>query len=234
MSPNSNTDIESAVLESESAVSPTVRKDVTLKATSEEYKSSSITKVVASLGLAIGVAALIVGAVALAKADDTLPTPMSATTTSSSALALVMDKSTTTTLDDIQQRGVLSCGVVLAPGFCEQTTPDTYAGFDVDLCRAVAAGIFGVTEDQDENIDYNIMTYAERWEALQSKKVDLLAASTTHTMERDVFIPEVETGFSFSVPYFYFFHAFAGAPNMVTCAYNMDVSGACASLKVRD
>ncbi|KAL7459410.1 LOW QUALITY PROTEIN: hypothetical protein ACHAWC_011206 [Mediolabrus comicus] len=76
------------------------------------------------------------------------------------------------------------------------------------------------------------MTYAERWEALQSKEVDLLAASTTHTMERDVFIPKVETGFSFSTPYYYFFHAFAGVPNMVACADNMDVSGACASLKV--
>ena len=143
-----------------------------------------------------------------------------------------MDKSTT--LDDIQQRGFVSCGVVVAPGFVEQPTPDTFAGIDVDLCRAVAAGIFGVSEeDPVEYIDYNIMTYAERWEALQSKEVDLLAASTTHTMERDVFIPEVETGFSFSTPYYYFFHAFAGVPNMVACADNMDVSEACASLKVR-
>jgi general L-amino acid transport system substrate-binding protein len=142
-----------------------------------------------------------------------------------------MDRSTT--LDDIQQRGVLNCGVVVAPGFVEQPTSDTFVGIDVDLCRAVAAGIFGVTEeDPDEYIDYNIMTYAERWEALQSKEVDLLAASTTHTMERDVFIPQVETGFSFSTPYYYFFHAFAGVPNMVACADNMDVSEACASLKV--
>jgi len=142
--------------------------------------------------------------------DPSTPS-MSATTSSSngsSALASTrMDKSTT--LDDIQQRGVLNCGVVVAYGFVEQPTPDTFAGIDVDLCRAVAAGIFGVTgEDLDEYIDYNIMTYAERWEALQSKEVDLLAASTTHTMERDVFIPKVGTGFSFSTPYYYFFHAF--------------------------
>eukprot|EP00986_Skeletonema_menzelii_P016247 scaffold14067_cov116-Skeletonema_menzelii.AAC.1 len=155
---------------------------------------------------------------------------MTMTATSSSSSSTTINKSAT--LDDIQQRGKLNCGVVLAPGFGEQPTPDTYAGFDVDLCRAVAAGIFGVTDDQDEFIDYNVVTYAERWEALQSKKVDLLAAaSTTHTMERDVYIREVETGFSFSEPYYFFYHAFAGVPDMVACADNKDVSEACASLK---
>ena len=165
--------------------------------------------------------------------EDPSTPSMSATTTSSSSssssssstlASTRMDKSTT--LDDIQQRGVLNCGVVVAPGFVEQPSPDTFAGIDVDLCRAVAAGIFGVAEeDPDKYIDYNIMTYAERWEALESKEVDLLAASTTHTMERDVFIPKVGTGFSFSTPYYYFFHAFAGVQNMVACADNMDVSG---------
>ena len=235
MSSNCADDIESAVPESAGPTPPgeafqqrpSVSEDAAPKA-----NSSTINKVVAPLGLAIGVAALVVGSIALSKANDpSPPTPMSAANTDSSALASTMDQSTT--LEDIQQRGVLNCGVVLAPGYVEQPTPDTYAGFDVDLCRAVAAGIFGVTKDRDEYIDYNIMTYAERWQMLQSKTVDLLAASTTHTMERDVYIPEVQTGFSFSVPYVYAYDAFAGLPDMVTCADNMNVTDACASLKVR-
>jgi len=124
-------------------------------------------------------------------------------------------------------------GIVLSPGFAEeQSTPDTYEGFDVDLCRAVAAGIFGVSEDKDEYIDYTPVTYAERFPTLQSKKVDMLAASTTHTMERDVYIPEIESGLSFSVPYYYFYHAFAGTPDKVACADSMNVEGDCADLKV--
>lgn len=235
MSSNNNTDIESAV--PESAVPPSVREDATSwiiptfkTTTSEECKSSTINKVLAPLGVALGAVALVVGAVALAKVNDPLPT-LTASSSSSTSLPITMDKSTT--LDDIHQRGKLNCGVILAPGFCEQPTPDTYVGFDVDLCRAVAAGVFGVTEDQDEYIDYYIVTYAERWEALQSKKVDLLAASSTHTMERDVFIPEIESGLSFSVPYYYFYHAFAGTPEMVACADSMDDSEDCANLKVR-
>ena len=238
---NNNNDIESAVPPESATAAPSVREDAThwiiptFKTTSDEPQTSTINKIIAPIGLAIGIAALVVGAVALAKVNDQPTLPSSSTLSSNFGVLnepVMMDKSTT--LDNIQQRGTLNCGIVLAPGFAEeQSTPDSYEGFDVDLCRAVAAGIFGVTDNKDEYIDYTPVTYAERFPTLQSKKVDMLAASTTHTMERDVYIPEIESGLSFSVPYYYFFHAFAGTPDMVACADSMNVSGDCADLKVR-
>ena len=70
----SNTDIESAVPESPGPTPPgeafqqRPTDDVTPKSTPEESKSSTINKVVAPFGLAVGVAALVVGSIALAKA----------------------------------------------------------------------------------------------------------------------------------------------------------------------
>jgi len=47
-------------------------------------------------------------------------------------------------LDAIKQRGFLTCGVgARVPGFSEQDGKGAWRGFDIDICKAVAAGIFG-------------------------------------------------------------------------------------------
>jgi general L-amino acid transport system substrate-binding protein len=44
------------------------------------------------------------------------------------------------TLDQIRQRGVLNCGVSTGLiGFSDRGTDGRWSGFDVDVCRAVAA-----------------------------------------------------------------------------------------------
>ena len=76
MKSNSNTDIESAVPESPGPTPPgeafqqRPADDAAPKTTSEESKSSTINKIVAPFGLAIGVAALVVGSIALARTND--------------------------------------------------------------------------------------------------------------------------------------------------------------------
>ena len=48
------------------------------------------------------------------------------------------------TLEDVKTRGVLRCGVApSAPGFAAKDAQGTMRGFDIDLCRAIAAAIFG-------------------------------------------------------------------------------------------
>lgn len=56
-----------------------------------------------------------------------------------------------------------------------------WRGFDVDYCRAVAAAIF----DDPEAVTFVPLTTKERFEALRSGDVDMLARNTTWTMSRD-------------------------------------------------
>jgi len=47
-------------------------------------------------------------------------------------------------LDAIKQRGFLTCGVgANVPGFSQRDANGAWRGFDVDICKAIAAAIFG-------------------------------------------------------------------------------------------
>ena len=89
------------------------------------------------------------------------------------------------TLGEIVRRGSLRCGVNEAPGraaWSKQTKQ--LEGFSVDLCRAVAAAIFG---EEEMKIDFVSVQASTRFQALASGEVDLLASWDTFTMERDLF-----------------------------------------------
>jgi len=46
--------------------------------------------------------------------------------------------------DSIKQKGFVTCGVgVNVPGFSQRDAQGNWRGFDVDICKAIAAGIFG-------------------------------------------------------------------------------------------
>lgn len=87
-----------------------------------------------------------------------------------------------TTLDNVKKKGFVQCGISDGlPGFSYADTKGNFHGFDVDVCRAVAAAIFG-----DANkVKYTQLTAKERFTALQSGEVDLLSRSTTWTSSRD-------------------------------------------------
>lgn len=86
------------------------------------------------------------------------------------------------TLETVKQRGKLICGVSLAtPGFAAPDDKGRMEGFDADICRAVAAAVFGDGE-KVEFVPTNINT---RFQALQSGEIDILSRQTTQTYTRD-------------------------------------------------
>lgn len=89
-------------------------------------------------------------------------------------------------LAEIQERGVLNCGVSGGlPGF-SFVNPDTNVmeGLDADFCRVVAAAIFG-PDDVDSKINFRPLTANERFTVLQAGEVDVLMRNTTWTLTRD-------------------------------------------------
>lgn len=86
------------------------------------------------------------------------------------------------TLKAVKDRGVLNCGSngTLA-GFGLPDANGKWVGLDVDLCRAVAAAIF----NNAEKVKFVALSAKDRFTALQSGEVDLLARDTTWTASRD-------------------------------------------------
>lgn len=86
------------------------------------------------------------------------------------------------TLADVQKKGYLRCGVSAGlVGFSSADSTGKWKGLDVDLCRAVAAGVLG-----DANkVKFVPLTAKERFTALQSGEIDLLSRNTTWTLTRD-------------------------------------------------
>ncbi|MEO0749992.1 MAG: amino acid ABC transporter substrate-binding protein [Pseudomonadota bacterium] len=82
----------------------------------------------------------------------------------------------------IKEKGSVQCGVSQGlPGFSTADDAGNWTGIDVDLCRAVAAAVFG-----DANaVKYTPLSAKERFTALQSGEVDMLSRNTTWTMTRD-------------------------------------------------
>ncbi len=87
------------------------------------------------------------------------------------------------TLDDVKARGKLNCGVTTGlVGFAAPDANGVWNGFDVDVCRAVAAAVLN-----DENaVEFVPTTGKTRFTALASGEIDMLARNTTWTFSRDV------------------------------------------------
>ena len=86
------------------------------------------------------------------------------------------------TLDAVKAKGHVQCGVSTGlPGFSAADEKGQFTGLDVDVCRAVAAAIFG---DADM-VKYSPLTAKERFTALQSGEIDMLSRNTTWTYTRD-------------------------------------------------
>jgi len=87
------------------------------------------------------------------------------------------------TLDTVRSKGYMQCGVnagALA-GFSAPDSKGVWKGIDVDLCRAVAAAVFG----DATKVRYTPLTAQQRFTALQSGEVDILSRNTTWTITRD-------------------------------------------------
>src|SRR5476651_2535760 len=98
------------------------------------------------------------------------------------AQVLAAQAASAQTLKTVKDRGSLNCGSngTLA-GFGLPDAQGNWTGLDVDLCRAVAAAIF----DDPTKVKFVALTAKDRFTALQSGEVDLLARNTTWTSSRD-------------------------------------------------
>lgn len=86
------------------------------------------------------------------------------------------------TLDDVRERGKLICGVNTGlTGFAAPDSNGVWHGFDIAMCRAVAAAIFA-----DPNAVEFIPTSGQtRFPTLSSGETDMLARNSTWTFSRD-------------------------------------------------
>jgi general L-amino acid transport system substrate-binding protein len=89
---------------------------------------------------------------------------------------------TSPTLDAVKARGFVQCGANgSVAGFGMPNAQGVWTGLDVDSCRAVAAAVFG----DASKVRYTALTAQQRFTAIQSGEVDILARNTTWTLSRD-------------------------------------------------
>ena len=86
------------------------------------------------------------------------------------------------TLADIKARGELICGTNTGlTGFAAPDANGVYQGFDVAVCKAIAAAVLG----DATKVRYVPTTGETRFTALASGEVDLLVRNSTWTFSRD-------------------------------------------------
>ena len=110
------------------------------------------------------------------------PDAMEATSAPVATESMAMDNQGSSRLTLVRERGTLVCASnnsVAGFGFLD--SGGNTVGFDIDLCRAVAAAVLG-----DPNaVEFRPTTAAERGPAIQSGEVDIMSRNTTWTSSRD-------------------------------------------------
>ncbi|MGO2262915.1 amino acid ABC transporter substrate-binding protein [Halomonas sp.] len=136
------------------------------------------------------------------------------------ACALVPTVALGTTLETVQSRDSVRCGVNAAqPGFSSLDDNDTYRGLDTDVCRAIAAAALG----DASKVDFVPLDSVERFTALQSGEVDLLSRTTTWSSSRDT-----TQGMHFTGVSYYDGQAFMVASDLgVQSAEDLDGAAVC-------
>jgi len=105
------------------------------------------------------------------------------------------DSARSQTLKTVKERGAVACGVSQGVlGFSAQSEDKMWTGIDADFCRALAAAIF----DDPGKVAFEPLSAEDRFQALQSKKIDVLSRNSTWTMAR-----ETELGLLFAGVNFY-------------------------------
>ena len=97
------------------------------------------------------------------------------------ALSAVTGLAAAQTLESVQEKGYLQCGVSQGlPGFSNTDDAGNWVGIDVDYCRALAAAVLG---DADA-VRYTPLSASARFSALTSGEIDVLSRNN-YTMTRD-------------------------------------------------
>ena len=98
------------------------------------------------------------------------------------AAAITYERYDTKTLKRTLRRDAVLCGVNSGlPGFSIPDDKGNWSGFDVDICRAVAAAIF----NDPTKVKFIPLDASERFRELQKRKVDILSRNSTWSMSRE-------------------------------------------------
>ena len=99
------------------------------------------------------------------------------------------------TLKTVKARGVLSCGIGTGlAGFGLADAGGTWRGVNIEFCHSIAAAIFG----DPAKVKFVSLSSKDRFTALQAGESDLVSATTTWTMSRDV-----QVGLNFRTVFYY-------------------------------
>jgi general L-amino acid transport system substrate-binding protein len=86
------------------------------------------------------------------------------------------------TLETVRARGYVICAAARPmPGFAQISPESLWSGFDVDVCRAVAAAVFG----DPSRVEFRPLSGESRFAHLVQGDVDLLSRNAFWTMTRD-------------------------------------------------
>lgn len=89
---------------------------------------------------------------------------------------------TISTLETVRARGYVVCAATNPlPGFAQVSPEGLWSGFDIDICRAVAAAIFG----DPSRVEFRPLSGQSRFAHLEMGEVDLVVRNAPWTMSRD-------------------------------------------------
>src|SRR5690606_13554333 len=98
------------------------------------------------------------------------------------------------TFDAVKAKGFVQCGFHTGlPGFSIADSKGQWTGIDVDVCRGIAAMVFG----DATKYKATAVTTQQRFTALQSGEIDVLTRNTTATMTRDTTLGLMSTGINY-------------------------------------
>jgi general L-amino acid transport system substrate-binding protein len=134
--------------------------------------------------------------------------------------ALVAPHAAAQTLETVRERGFLICGSSNAlAGFSQQDIDGRWSGFDVDLCRALAAAVLG----NPDLIEFRSYRGEARFAPLETGAVDVLVRNGAWTMGRDT-----RYGARFVTPAFFDGQAILASQSLgVVSAYELDNVSIC-------
>ena len=142
------------------------------------------------------------------------------------------------TLELVRQRGYIRCGITqfgfanfVEPGQTNSIVSSSSTdknndndndndnsvlleGFNVEQCKAMALMALGDSSKHEQVF----VDHFTRFSYLANGSIDIMTEGATFTMERNVWEPNFQSGFTFTVPYYYSGLAFAGKPMYVDCA----------------
>ncbi len=85
-------------------------------------------------------------------------------------------------IETVKAKGKIDCATQIdLPGFGFVDSDGNMRGFDIDLCRAIAAAIFG----DPQALEIRHIQYIERGPLLQAAEIDVLSRTTTWTTTRE-------------------------------------------------